>query len=355
MCKMVTLKKIAVYLIFVLLLGLIAGCGDNQSASSSEGDGNSKSVTLKLAHQWAGPQNGTGDYRSLLAERFAEEVEKASDGSIKIQVFPANSLVKATEQYDSLNSGAIDMAIWAPFYDAGKVPEFSITLLPGIIQSFDQAWQWKDEEVGKEFNRLLEDNGVKNLVWGWGTMAIATKNKEVISPEDLKGLKIRGAGKDTEKMLSQLGAGITSMASSEIYSALQTNTIDGTLTSFDSFLSYRIYEVVDYFNYTGGNSFLYSANPLVISNHAWENKLSSEQQQIIEKVSADLQDWVKETAIESNSETVQVFRDNGVKVHEMTPEESQEWFDAAQPIVEEFAQTSDTANELVEAAKKLHK
>ncbi|WP_053362817.1 TRAP transporter substrate-binding protein DctP [Bacillus sp. FJAT-27251] len=353
---MIQMKKLAIYLI-VLLTVILAGCG-SKGSNTVQGENTNgseeKSVTLKLAHQWAAPQGEKGDYRSLLAERFAKEVEKASGGSLKIQVYPANSLVKAGEQFDTLKSGAIDLAIWAPFYDAGKVPEFSITLLPGIIQSYDQAWQWKDEEVGTVLNGLLEENGVRNLVWGWGTMAIASKNKEIILPEDVKGLKFRGAGKDTELMLSEQGAGITSMASSEIYSALQTNTIDATLTSLDSFLSYRIFEVVKYFNYTGDNAFLYSANPLVISNNSWENKLSDGQRKILEEVSQDLQGWVKEAAIESNRETAQIFRDNGVKVHEMTPEESQKWFEAAQPVVEEFASLSEKAKELVNAARKLH-
>jgi TRAP-type C4-dicarboxylate transport system substrate-binding protein len=352
-------------LVLILSMGLIAACGSSEvsntsnesdsgsnEASENEGKTESKPVTLKLAHQWATPTNGEGDYRSVLAEKFAEEVNKASNGNIKIEVYPANSLIKPGEQFGALNKGSLDMAVWAPFYAAGKVPEFSITLMPGIIQSFDQAWQWKDEEVGQELNSLLEENGVKNLVWAWGSMAIASKgDNKIVNPEDVNGLLFRGAGKDSEKMLESLGAGISSMPSSEIYSALQTNIIDGTLTSFDSFLSYRIFEVVDHFNYTGNNAFMYATNPLVISKHAWDNKLSEEQQKILVQASNDLQDWVKQAAIESNNDVAGIFRDAGVEVHEMTAEESKKWFEASQPIVEEFASISDRARRLVEAAK----
>src|SRR5699024_2698016 len=117
---------------------------------------------------------------------------------------------------------------------------------------------------------------------------------------DVNGLTMRGAGREPEELLESLGSGITSMASSELYSALQTNVIDGTLTSFDSFLSYSLYEVLDHFNYTGENGFLYSSNPLVVSMDTWENKLTEEQQEIFEEISQDLQGWVRELAEEAN-------------------------------------------------------
>lgn len=354
-------RKFCFILLAVIILGILSGCVETKSGSSSSSDSGDESntenkVTLTLAHQWAAPNDDTdGDYRSLLAKRFAEEVNEASNGEIEIEVYPANSLISPSEQFTSLQRGSVDMAIWAPFYDAGKVPEFSISLLPGIIQNYEQAWQWDNEEVGKEYDNLLEDNGVKKLVSAWGIFAVATKgDKAVINPEDVDGLLMRGAGKDSEKLLESLGAGIASMASSEIYSALQTNIIDGTLTSFDSFMSYRLFEVLDHFNYTGENAFLFSSNPLVVSTETWENKLNEQQREIIEQVSNDLQGWVKETASASNEVVANTFEDNGVEVHVMTEEESAKWFEASQPIVEDFASISERANRLVELARELH-
>jgi TRAP-type C4-dicarboxylate transport system substrate-binding protein len=351
-------------LIFAIFFLFLAGCGAAETTNETKEvknngaseESESQPVTLKLAHQWAKPVDGKGDYRSVLAEKFAEEVKKQSNGSITIEVFPSNSLVKPDEQFTALNRGSIDMAIWAPFYAAGKVPEFSITLMPGIIQSYRQAWEWQDAEVGQKLNSLLETNGVRNLVWAWGTMAIgSTGDNKIIYPGDVKGLTFRGAGKDSEKLLEAQGAGITSMPSSEIYSAIQTNILDGTLTSLDSFMSYRLFEVVDHFNYTGENAFMYSMNPLVIGNQAWENKLSKEQQEIITNAAASLQGWVKDAAEASQEDAAKVFRENGVEVHDMTAEESKKWFEAAQPVVEDFAAISETADQLIEAAKKLHK
>ncbi|MBY7142567.1 TRAP transporter substrate-binding protein DctP [Virgibacillus sp. NKC19-3] len=345
---------------FVILFSFafLSGCIETNVDTSANDDSArhpDAEVSLNLAHQWASPTDGDGDYRSLLAERFAEEVFEKTNGEVDIQVYPANSLVSPTDQFSSLQSGSIDMAIYPPFYDLGKVNEFSIGLMPGLIQTYDQAWEWDNAEIGKAYDHLLEKNGLKKLVSAWGIMGIGTKgDNSVIHPENVNGLVMRGAGREPEEFMEELGAGITSMDSSELYSALQTNVINGTLTSFDSFLSYSLYEVLDHFNYTGENGFLYASNPLVISVDTWENKLNEEQQKALEEVSQDLQGWVRESAEEANQEVVDIFNDNGVEVHVMSEEEAELWFDASQKIVDEFANSSEEAAQLVELAREIH-
>jgi TRAP-type C4-dicarboxylate transport system substrate-binding protein len=356
--------KLVILMLVLSLVGLsLVGCGaagdktasssGNETSKSSEKSSGSEPVTLKLAHQWAAPTGDKGDYRSLLAVKFAEEVEKRSNGSIKVEVYPANSLTGPKQQFDALNKGSLDMAVWAPFYAAGKVPEFSISLMPGIIKSSDQAWKWKDAEVGKEVESLLEENGSKILIWTWAPTTFATVgDKKIIDPKDIAGLKFRGAGKDSEKMFENLGAGIVSMPSSEIYSALQTKVLDGTLTSYDSFMSYRLYEVVDHFYYPGNNApIMYAMMPLVISKKTWDNRLSDEQKNMIQQVSDELQDWVVNQG--GNEEVAQVFRDHGVDVYEITQEQAEAWYEAAQPTVDAFAASSDRAKRLIEAARSL--
>lgn len=355
-------RKSIVTLVMLLVLSVVlVGCGSagNQSSTATTTEGgtqqnNTQPIVLKLAHQWAAPVGDEGDYRSLLAAKFAEEVEKRTNGSVKIDVYPANALLKESQQYDAMLKGSLDLAVWAPFYDAGKVNEFSISLMPGIFNSFDSAWKWLDSEIGAEVEQLLEDNGIKMLVWTWAPLTIANVgDKPIMNPEDVKGLRFRGAGKAFEKMFEALGAGIVSLPSSELYTAMQTNVLDVVLSSYSSFMSYNLYEVVDHFLYPGENALSYAMMPLVMSKQTWDNVLNDEQRKVIEEVAAELQEWVKEANAQDNEKVVQVFRDHGVNVYEITPEQRQAWTDAAQVAIESFASSSEQAKRLIDAALKV--
>lgn len=349
--------------LLMLFMGLILSACSEESIGDSDSnndnannDGDGETVTLKLAHQWAATEDGEGDYRSILAERFAEEVEKESEGSLKVEVYPANSLVGTDEQYEALQKGSLDLAIWAPFYASGKEHDFSISLMPGIIDSLEQAWRWKDDRIGEEIEDMLTEKGVNTLIWTWAPLTAATKGDQLIeNPQDVSGLKFRGAGGDSEHMLQDLGAGIVSMPSSELYSALQTGVLDGTLTSYSSFMSYQLYEVVDNFMYLGDDyAVMYAMMPLVMSENTFEKKLTDEQREIIKKVSEDLQDWVIDAVDEDNAKVVQVFKDNDVNVYELDGKEQVKlWNEAAEPVIEEFANSSDRAKKLIEAAQEL--
>ena len=83
---------------------------------------------------------------------------------------------------------------------------------------------------------------------------IQSKIRQIRLPEDVKGTKLRAAGKKFEYMLKEAGASITSMPSSETYHALSTGVIDTMLTSSASFVSYRLYEVLKYINVPRDNA-----------------------------------------------------------------------------------------------------
>jgi TRAP-type C4-dicarboxylate transport system substrate-binding protein len=76
----------------LLIVGLLTGCG---LAESGGGDG---AVTLRLSHQWPGPNEGEGDFRAVLAQRFAEQVKERTNGDVTIKIYPNNSLIEDPEQ-----------------------------------------------------------------------------------------------------------------------------------------------------------------------------------------------------------------------------------------------------------------
>ncbi|MCM3584520.1 TRAP transporter substrate-binding protein DctP [Mesobacillus maritimus] len=347
---------LSIGLVALLIFGVLAACSSKGSSGSgdSSGDAGGKPITLKLSHQWPQATADEGDFRSRLAVKFAEEVEKRTDGQVKIQQYPANSLVKAAEQYESMLKGASDMSVYPLDYAGGKVPEFGITLMPALVKNHDQAIAWETSEIGKKVEEIAEENGLKILVWVWNAGAIGTKGDPITAPEDVKeGAQMRAAGKMVEEMLAKAGAGITSMPSSEIYSGFQTNLLDAAVTSNSSFAAYKLYEQVDSFTTSLENTFWFMFEPLVISTSTWE-KLTPEQQQIFEEVATELQPWAYEASIEDDENVAKIFKENDVNVVDMSDEDYQKWVELSEPIWEKFAAEVEGGQELIDLAKEVN-
>ncbi|MGH3648509.1 MAG: TRAP transporter substrate-binding protein DctP, partial [Micromonosporaceae bacterium] len=194
------------------------------------GGGNGEKVTLRLSHQWpAVDKQGEGDFRSVLAQRFADRVRERTDGQVDIKIYPSNSLIeKPDQQYDAITRGAVDMSVYPLDYASGDVPQFSITLMPAMMRSHAEARKWQDAAIGRRVEKITEEHGVKILTWVWNAGAIAAKSAQpIVSPDDVRrGTVVRAAGSRVEQMLESVGFGISSMPSSEIYTAMQTGVLD---------------------------------------------------------------------------------------------------------------------------------
>ena len=197
---------------------------------------------IKISHQWPGGSADEGDFRDRLTRKFAQEVEKRTKGALKFEIYPGGSLVKSKQQLDALSAGALDMTLYPLAYSGGKIPEVNITLMPALLSSYEQGYRWKDAPIGKELTRVLEANNVKIITWIWQAGGNVSRDKAILVPDDVKGLKVRGAGKSMDEMLTAAGGAITNVPSDETYSAMQSGVLDGVWTSCGSLISYRLYE-----------------------------------------------------------------------------------------------------------------
>jgi len=305
-----------------------------------------KTLTLKVSHQFA-----AGDIRDQMAHVFGDMITEKTHGEIKFRYYPAKSLYKPKEQWDALRQGALDLSVFPLDYASGKVPQISITLMPCAVTSVSQGMTWPNKPIGKKVQKLMEDNGVKNLVWAWFDGGIGSKVRQIVLPADVKGTKLRAAGKKFEFMLGQAGASITSMPSSEVYHALSTGVLDTMLTSSASFVSYRLYEVLSYINVPRDYSIWYMAENLIMSQKTWQ-RLTPEQQKVFTQVS----EWMNANWIVPNfkplvEEMVTQFSKAGVKIHYMTKPEFDQWLAyAKQTAWKEYAQTVPGGQEYLDLA-----
>ncbi|MFP3928773.1 MAG: TRAP transporter substrate-binding protein DctP [Desulfobacteraceae bacterium] len=303
-------------------------------------------MVLKVSHQFA-----AGDVRDQMGRVFGDMVTEKTNGEIKFRHYPAKSLYKPKEQWEAMRKGALDMACFPLDYASGKVPQLSITLMPCSVTNIEQGLEWRNKRIGKRIEALMEENGVKNLVWAWFDGGIGSKVKQVKLPEDVAGTKLRAAGKKFEYMMGEAGASITSMPSSELYHALSTGVLDTALTSSASFVSYRLYEVLDYMNAPRDYSIWYMAENLCISKKTWE-RLSSEQQEIFLEVAEWMhQNWIYQNFKTLTDELIEEFDKAGVNLHYMTKDEFQTWLDFAKETAwKDYAENVEGGQELLDMA-----
>ena len=278
---------------------------------------------LKLSHQWA-----TGDVRHQVAQMVADEVA-AADVDLNIEIFPSASLFSATEQYRPLSRGQLDMTVLPLSYAGGERPAYNLTLMPGLVKSHDHAARLSASPFMEEIEAIMAEDDVMVLVHGYLAGGFGSKEGCITAPEDVQGVQIRAAGKSFEEMLAEAGASITSMASSELYNALQSGVLNAAMTSSESFQSYRLYEQLGCFTAPGEVALWFMYQPLLINKSTFEG-LSPEQQEALLAASEKAQAFYLEEAKGADAAAAEAFREAGVEVVEM----SQEDFDAWRAIAE---------------------
>ncbi len=336
---------------FLILLSLFLAVFLSMRSVSAQAKPEGAPLTLKISHQWPGGTIEKGDFRDRLCRIFAQKAEQKTGGALKFEIYPSSVLFKPGAQYDAMLKGALDLCVFPLDYAAGKVPQLSITLMPCIVKDHQQAMRWKDAPIGKEIEKISEENGMKILTWAWCGGGIASRGKPIKMPADMKGLKSRAAGKMFEKMLHEgAGAAITSMPSSEIYFALQTGVLDTCLTSSSSFESYRLYEQVQHYNSPRQTAIWYMLEPLVISTATWK-KLNPAHQKAVMEVGKELEKFALEEAVKDDTDVAKLFKEKGVQVYEMTGEDFKAWLDVSrQTAWKEFGEKVKGGKELLDMA-----
>lgn len=308
-------------------------------------------LRMKASHQFA-----EGDVRDKLLRVFGEKVAAKLDGEFQLRVYPAKSLYKPKAQWDAMKQGALDMSLFPLDYAAGKVPQLSITLMPCIVDSMQKAQDWRKKEIGKAIEQMAEKNGVKILIWAWLAGGPASTVKQIKVPGDVKGLKMRAAGKKFEYMLKEAGASITSMPSSEIYHALATGVLNSALTSTASFVSYRLYEQVKFINIPKDYSIWFMGEPVCMSMKTW-NKLNDKQKKAISEVAEEMnENWAVPNMSKTTQAQIDAYSKAGVNIHYMTKDEFGQWLDLAKKSAwKNFAETVDGGQNLLDLALKAMK
>ena len=278
---------------------------------------------LRLSHQWS-----TADVRHKVAQMVADEVA-AADVDLEIKIFPSKSLFKPREQYKPLSRGQLDMTVFPLSYAGGQQPAYNLTLMPGLVKNHDHAARLNESDFMGKIEDIMAGDDVMVLVHGYLAGGFVGKDGCITKPEDIKGLQTRAAGKAFEQMLAGAGASIASMASSEIYNAMQTGVLNAANTSSSSFVSYRIYEQVACYTPASDFALWFMYQPLLMNKSTFDG-LNAEQQAALRAAADTAEAFYLSEAKKQDANSAKVFEENGVQIANMTLEEFDAWRALAQ-------------------------
>lgn len=278
---------------------------------------------LRLSHQWS-----TADVRHQVAQMVADDVA-AAGVDLEIKIFPSKSLFKPREQYNPLSRGQLDMTVFPLSYAGGQQPAYNLTLMPGLVKNHEHAARLNKSDFMGQIEEIMAGDDVMVLVHGYLAGGFVGKDKCITAPEDVQGQQTRAAGKAFEQMLAGAGASIASMASSEIYNAMQTGVLTAANTSSSSFVSYRIYEQVACYTPASDFALWFMYQPLMMNKSTFEG-LSADQQAALLAAAEKAETFYLEEAKKQDAASAKVFADNGVEIAQMSKEEFDAWRALAQ-------------------------
>lgn len=328
------MRKRFLWIVPMLVLSLILSACGGGGSSSAGADGESaekddrKTFSLKAGHSLTEDH----PYHIGLME-LAKNVEKRTEGKVKIEVFPLSQLGAERELTEALTLGTADMSVSSTAPIANFYPEIGIVDMPFLFESREHAYKILDGEIGQELLKGMEDVGIVGLAWGEnGFRHITNAKKPINKPEDLKGLKIRTQENPIHlDAFNALGAKPTPMAWTEALTALQQGVVDAQENPIVVADTYKLYEANQkYMTLTGH---LYSPAVIMFSKSVWDT-LPAEYQDILREESKKAGDQIRDLITKSDEESLKVLKEQGMEIVEevdVTP-----FREAIQPVYEKY-------------------
>jgi len=325
------MKKLTAILLITLLTltSLLTGCGGGGGASEeSDASGDDTVYTLK----WAHVSPAENDKQADAINEIIAKIEDESNGRIIIEHYPAGVLGNEEEIFEGIQMGTIEIGSLSCGSLGGFYPGVLSTTIPFLFQSREEAWDFFDSETADWLaDQVFQNTGVKCIGWAEnGLRCFTSTDKQIKSPADFKGLKIRTQQNPvTMAMVEALGGTPQPIAFAELYTALSQGAVDGQENPPSLIYTQGLYEVqpyltLDYHVYDFLGVF---ANPAAIE------KMPADLQEIFQK---NIDEFVKNEREKSRAydeRDIEEMKKAGVSVYTLTDDEYKQMVDATASVV----------------------
>lgn len=329
------MKKILALILVLAMVFAMCACGNSQPAASSsdtapaaEEESGEEVTTIKLATGFASTHPV-----AIALEEVADYVEEESGGTVKLDVYVAGALGSNSEIAQQMISGEIDAVIAGACDNfASYNPLLYVEDLPFLFEDYDAAHAAYDGEYGQALAELIDGIGCHTVsFWENGFRQMTNNVRPVTSPEDMAGLKMRSANASIFiKIFECLGATVTMVDMTELFSAMQQGMVDGQENPLTTILTSSYYEVQKYCTLT---NHIYLSCPVVFNESLWEGYGEDIQNLLTEAFTMGCENQ-RELNRQTDESAVEELTANGMQVDEV--EDFEEWKNALAPVWDYF-------------------
>jgi tripartite ATP-independent transporter DctP family solute receptor len=276
-------------------------------ALRSEGSGGVR--VLKLGHGL-----DTSHPVHLAMEYMNERLDEISNGRLTLDIYPSGVLGSEVECCEQLQHGILAMTKTSAVTMENFVPTMSVFGLPYVFRDNEHYWKVLNGKIGQQLLQAGDAKFLRGLCYyDAGSRNFYTKNKPILTPDDLKGVKVRVMNSQTAMaMVSALGGSPTPIAWGELYSALAQGTVDGAENNPPSFSSNKHYEVCKHFSLDGHTRV---PDMLLISTKIWDT------------LSAEEQGWLQQAASESVGFQRDLWQKKTIEARQQAEDEGVQFYD----------------------------
>ena len=266
----------------------------------------------------------------IFATQFAKEVEKLSDGKMKINVYPQSTLGGDRELMESCKDGDIPFVVQSPAPQVSFMPQLCVFDTPSVLENIDDARKAIDNpDFQKEIQKIYKGAGYDLLGIADQCFRVMTSAKPFTGIESFKGQKIRTMENAYHlQFWKQMGANPTPMSFSEVYIGLQQGTIDAQENAYEIIVSAKLYEQQKYLISTNA---VPDYTTLIVSDEFYQG-LTKEQQKIIDQAAKTAQEKARESADDRRVQRQKVLEDEGMQIVDVDQKTWKQMQEKCQPV-----------------------
>ena len=321
-------KIISVILVAAMTAGLTA-CG---SKSTSDDEVQRYAWTL-------GSSSPEDTVTQIYAEKFADEVDRLSDGKMKISVYPNSVLGGDRELLESCKDGDIPFVVQNTAPQVTFMKDTAVFDMPALFDTIDEVREHVDNpEFMELMQKVYNDGGYELLGYADQGFRVMTTNKEVTKLSNFKGQKIRTMENSYHMAYwKAIGASPTPMTFSEVYIGLQQGTIDAQENPYEVIVSNKLYEQQDYVVETNHLPHLIS---LIVSDEFFQD-LPEDKQAILVEAAEIAKEEARQASDDRIADKIKVIEDSGTQIVTLSDELRAEIREAVQPVYDEIEKNVD--------------
>lgn len=254
------------------------------------------------------------------AKVFTDEVAKASGGKMKVRAIGAAALGSDVQMQQALIGGAQEMMVGSTATLVGITKEMAIWDTPFLFNNAKEADAVLDGPVGQKVMDKLQEKGLVGLVYWENGFRNLTNNKRAVTKlEDMDGIKLRVMQNNVFiDSFKTLGANAVPLPFSELFTALETKTVDGQENPYNTILSSKFYEVQKYLTVT---NHVYSPWIVLVSKKWWDG-LSKDEQKVLLDAAKKSRDFERQDTRAEADKALADLKGKGMQINELSPTEA---------------------------------